>query len=242
MTSASYGIDAPGVVRNLALASLGAGLLFLFGRHHLPKPLPEAAALTCLICFAEALAMLWTSLAGKRIAARMLVDCASLVGGERVLDVGCGRGLLVIEAARRLGHGRAVGLDLWNAQDLSGNRAAATQANVDLEGLTDRVALICGNALAMPFPDDSFDAVISSLCIHNLYKAEERTRALREVARVLKPGGRAVVQDFRHTAEYATVLRQSGLTVEARRLVRPWLMFPPTWRVVARKPDRPAPS
>lgn len=231
---ADYGIDAPGVIRNLAMGALAAALIVYFGRHFLPRGLNYPIGYTGGFCGLEALLMLWTSLKGKRIAARQLVDRAELNADARVLDVGCGRGLLLIEAAKRLKDGRAVGLDIWNAEDLSGNRPEATEANAKVEGVSDRVELVDGNAMKLPFGDGSFDAVLSSLCLHNLYKPEERSLALAEIARILKPGGRALIQDFRHTAAYAKALQAAGLRVE-RRLVNPLLMFPPTWRVVAEK-------
>lgn len=232
---ADYGIDAPGVIRNLAIGALAAALILYFGRHFIPLGLKYPIGYTGGFCGLEALLMLWTSFNGKRIAARQLVDRAGLKADARVLDVGCGRGLLLIEAAKRLKDGRAVGLDIWNTEDLSGNRADATEANAKVEGLADRVELVDGNAMRMPFGDGSFDAVLSSLCLHNLYKPEERAAALAEIARVLKPGGLALIQDFRHTAQYAKVLAEAGLQVERRRLVNPLLMFPPTWRVAAKK-------
>lgn len=240
MAKADYGIDAPGVVRNFVLAALGGGLLlWLAPRLHLSRAAASAlasiGATAALIFGVEAVLMLWTSLSGKRVAARQLVDLAELKADDRVLDMGCGRGLLLIEAAKRLKEGRAVGLDIWNAEDLSGNRPEATEANAKAEGVADRVELVDGNAMKMPFPDASFEAVVSSLCLHNLYKKEDRAVALAEIVRVLKPGGRAVIQDFRHTADYAKALREAGLIVDSRSLVNPLLMFPPTWRVIARK-------
>ncbi len=239
MAKVNYGIDAPGVVRGFALAALGGGFLIWLAPRlpvpHLVRSILASVGATGLILGAEALLMLWTSLVGKRIAARQLVDHAELNPSARVLDVGCGRGLLLIEAAKCLIVGHAVGLDIWNAEDLSGNQAAATEANARAEGVADRVELVDGNAMKMPFADGTFDAVVSSLCLHNLYKKEDRALALREIARVLKPGGRVLIQDFRHTAEYAEALSAAGLRVDSRRLVNPLLMFPPTWRVVARK-------
>lgn len=234
MAKPDYGIDAPGVIRNLAIGALAAALAAILGfRFHQAR---FAVSMIWISGFftLETLAMLWTSLRGKRIAARQVVDRAALNADDRVLDVGCGRGLLLIEAAKRLKDGRAVGLDIWNAEDLSGNRPDATEANAKVEGVADRVELVDGNAMKMPFGDGSFDAVLSSLCLHNLYKKEERALALAEIARVLKPGGRALIQDFRHTADYVKALREAGLQTE-RRLVNPLLMFPPTWRVLAKK-------
>lgn len=231
---ADYGIDAPGVIRNLAGGALAAALILYAGRHVIPLGFRYLIGYTGGFCALEAVLMLGTSLKGKRIAARHLVDRAALTAGDRVLDAGCGRGLLLIEAAKRLKDGHAVGLDIWNAEDLSGNRPEATKANAEAEGVAQRVELVDGNALKMPFDDGSFDAVLSSLCLHNLYKKEDRAKAVAEIARVLKPGGRAIIQDFRHTAEYVKTLREAGLQAE-RRLVNPLLMFPPTWRVVAKK-------
>lgn len=234
MAKTDYGIDAPGVIRNLALVALAAALLLVFGRHAIPLGLKYPIGYMGGFCGLEVVLMLWTSLKGKRIAARQLVDRAALNPDARVLDVGCGRGLVLIEAAKRLKDGRSVGLDIWNAEDLSGNRPEAAEANAKAEGVAGRVELVDGNAMKMPFGDGSFDAVLSSLCLHNLYKREERALALAEIARVLKPGGRAVIQDFRHTGDYVKALEAAGLQAE-RRLVNPLLMFPPTWRVTARK-------
>jgi ubiquinone/menaquinone biosynthesis C-methylase UbiE len=73
--------------------------------------------------------------------------------------------------------------------------------------------------------------------VHNVYDARGRERALAEFVRVLRPGGRVLLQDFRHTADYAAALRSAGLVEVQRRLVNPLLMFPPTWRVSARRPS-----
>ncbi len=235
MAKADYGIDAPGVIRNLAFGSVGAGVAAVLGFRVLHQSQFAVAMIWVAIFLGlEVIAMLWTSLRGKRLAARKLVDLAKLNGSEWVLDVGCGRGLLLIEAAKRLKEGRATGLDIWNAEDLSGNGPNATIANLKAEGLADRAELVDGNAMAMPFPDASFEVVVSSLCLHNLYAADERAKALREIVRVLKPGGRILIQDFRHTGVYRKTLEECGLQA-TRSLVNPLLMFPPTWRVVAER-------
>jgi ubiquinone/menaquinone biosynthesis C-methylase UbiE len=237
---ANFGIDAPGVVCNLALIAL-AGLALGVAGQSFPalRRIGGIGFGFAIVCSVQALLMLWTSLRGKRIAAAKLVDRAELRGSEQVLDVGCGRGLLLIEAARRLsGGGRATGLDIWNTEDLSGNARVATMANVDACGVSDRVALLDGDMRKLPFADGEFDIAVSSMAIHNVYSADERALALREISRVLKPGGRALLQDFRHTADYAHQLQEMGFTGVRRRLVNPLLMFPFTWCVEATSPGR----
>jgi arsenite methyltransferase len=224
VTRPRYGLDAPPVVRNLALAAAGcAALAFaLPAAHWLLWP--------TWVLGVEVLLMCWSSYVGKLIARDDLLDGLGLRGNERVLDVGCGRGLLLLGAAKRLPHGRAVGVDLWRRADQSGNRREATLVNAFAEGVADRVELHDGDARQLPFPDASFDAVVSSLVIHNIGDRTGRDQAVREIARVLKPGGQACVVDFRHTAEYASVLRDNGLPDAARSRLD-FLIFPPV-RVV----------
>jgi ubiquinone/menaquinone biosynthesis C-methylase UbiE len=151
------------------------------------------------------------------------------------LDVGCGRGLLLIGAARRLTTGRAVGVDIWQAEDLSGNRPEATRENARREGVVDRVDVRDGDARQLPFPDATFDVVVSGMALHNIYQAAQRQQAVREVARVLKPGGHVAVVDIRHTGEYARVLRECGLQDVKRSapsLPLTWLMTVLTWGAV----------
>lgn len=69
----------------------------------------------------------------------------------------------------------------------------------------------------IPFPDGHFDTIVSNGAIHNLYKANERATSVREIARVLKPGGTCLLADVLHEAEYAGVSRTSGVTdIETR--------------------------
>ncbi|PWK81351.1 class I SAM-dependent methyltransferase [Fulvimonas soli] len=229
-----FGIDAPGVVLALALLGLGlaaAGLLLAaLGR-------PELAGLGLgpgLSMGLSGLLMLASSRCGKPWALRRMVRRLALRGDEQLLDVGCGRGMLLLEAARRLPRGRATGLDLWSTRDQSGNAAAATARNAELAGLRGRVRIDTGDMRAMPYPDASFDVVVSSLAIHNLPGAADREQALREIARVLRPGGRLALLDFLHTGAYARALRRQGLQVR-----RSWpvpLMFPPVWIVRGSRP------
>jgi len=234
-TRPDYGLDAPGVVRNLFLVA-GAGIVLAALRAAgiwsgrlvlgpvagvtLAFPLATMGAWAGASCAAMGIWMVWSSRSGKVRDRERLLDALPWTGGERVLDVGCGRGLMLVGAAKRLtpgGGGRAVGVDIWQAEDLSGNRPEATLENAGLEGVLDRVEVKTADMRKLPFDDASFDAVVSSKAIHNVYSKDGRAEAIREIARVLKPGGRALIDDIRHGSEYAATLASAGCR-DVRRL------------------------
>ena len=208
MKRPDYGLDAPPVIRNLALGAIAAAVAAMF----LPWRLALFAWASGTLCALEAVYMVWASRVGKVRQRERLLDAVDWSKVSTVLDVGCGRGLLLIGAARRLrAGGRAVGVDLWQAADLGDNRPSATTGNAALDGVSDRVRVLTGDMRQLPLPAASVDAVISSLAIHNVPDEAGRDRAIAEIARVLKPGGVVVIQDMRHVDRYATQLREFGL-------------------------------
>jgi SAM-dependent methyltransferase len=156
---------------------------------------------------------------GKVAERDKLLDQLEWKGDERVLDVGCGRGLILVGAARRLKTGSAVGVDIWNAKDLSGNTAEMPLRNAALEGVAERVSVQTADMRKLPFPDGHFDVVVSRAAIHNLYAPAERAAAIREIARVMAPGGQALIMDIRHHGEYAAAFSAHGC--DPRRLDSP---------------------
>ncbi|MGN6516319.1 MAG: class I SAM-dependent methyltransferase [Rhizomicrobium sp.] len=239
MTRASYGIDAPGVVRAHVVSGgiLAVAAVIGFVR---PPSSPilawgtvGAAALAALLLFYAAV-MLRSSLVSKKRLCDRLVAALALRGDERVLDAGCGRGLALIACAKKLTTGKAVGIDLWAAKDQSNNSPDATMANAAAEGVADRVAVETGDITRLPFADASFDAIVSMIVLHNIRARDGRDQALRELARVLKPGGRMAVFDLLHTARYAQVLEDAGLNVEVLSREMLWLL--PSRSLLARKP------
>jgi arsenite methyltransferase len=159
------------------------------------------------ILIASVCSGLYTSRRGKFVVWSELLDSLALRGGERVLDLGCGRGAVLLMAAQRLTTGHAVGIDLWKASDQSGNSAAATRRNAAVEGVSDRVDLHTADMTALPFHDDSFDVVLSNVAIHNIKGRRQRDIAIDEALRVLRPGGRMVIADIFAADRYADRLR-----------------------------------
>jgi ubiquinone/menaquinone biosynthesis C-methylase UbiE len=154
---------------------------------------------------------LHTTLRGKLRVWERELDRAGLQGNEQLLDLGCGRGAVLIEAAKRLPTGRAVGVDLWT-KDQSGNRPEVTLANAAAAGVADRVEVRTADMTALPFPDASFDVVTSAMAIHNIPSSEGRYRAVDEAMRVLRPGGQLIVADVWPMArKYAAHIGQGTL-------------------------------
>jgi SAM-dependent methyltransferase len=226
---ADYGIDAPGVVRNLA--AIGGVLLVVAGAMAIwSPPLLWGSLCPGLSMIAAAGVMVWGSKVGKLRLRERVLDGLALRGDECVLDVGCGRGLMLLGAAKRLTTGKAVGIDLWQKQDQSGNDPKATRANAEREGVAERIDLHDGDARQLPFPDGSFDVVVSSWAIHNIYDKAGREKAVEEMVRVLKGCGRLALVDIQRTAEYAAALTKAGLAEV--RVSPPHFLFVIPTRVV----------
>jgi SAM-dependent methyltransferase len=223
-----YGIDAPGVVRNLLLVSVaglslwGSAALGFWSGHLVFEPGSDfkinfavaGPGLTAgTVCLFMGLWMIWSSKVGKIRQREWLVRQIAWTGSEQVLDVGCGKGLMLIGAAKHLTSGKAVGIDLWQAEDLTDNRPKATLDNAVREGVADRVEVQTADMRKLPFPDRTFDVVLSNVAIHNIYVADERAKAISEIARVLKPGGQALIADIRHNREYAATFARHNCAV-----------------------------
>src|ERR1019366_5964177 len=216
-TTVDYGIDAPLVARGWygrAGWALATGVAFWFmNRQEYPAPgehVLAVLALVALVCAGVAWFKIRSSKDGKLRLREQLLDQLALQGDEKVLDVGCGRGLLSIGAAKRLKTGKVTGIDVWDPQELSGNSADAAKENAKAEGVADRVRFESGDARKLVYPENHYDVVVSANALHTLADDRERGQALREMLRVLKPGGRLLVFDTAETGYYAQVLRESG--------------------------------
>ena len=98
----------------------------------------------------------------------------SIMVSTSTARLGCGRGAVLMLAARRLPAGRAVGADVWRRRDQSGNSRAAAERNAVPEGVRGRVELAGADARYLPFGSASFDLVVSSLAISSIRGAAGR--------------------------------------------------------------------
>jgi SAM-dependent methyltransferase len=147
----------------------------------------------------------------ERARQRML-DSVEWHGDEQVLDVGCGNGFLLIEIAKRLTTGRAIGIDLWKPEAGTQSSDIAWR-NAQLEGVANRIDIRNIDARAMPFDDRSFDVIVSSLMLHHAGGSADRDQVVREMLRVLKPGGSVLLYDASPLIAAAErPLRESGIT------------------------------
>jgi SAM-dependent methyltransferase len=203
-----YGVDAPPVL--VALGGLSVTGLTIasgsFGNNRRGRG-TIALAVGAVGSIAAA-GYAYTTLYGKHVVWGHELDAVGLRGTERVLDMGCGRGAVLVAVARRLIHGGSVvGADVWT-MDQSGNSREATLANAAAEGVADRVEVVDADMRDLPFDAGEFDLVTASMAVHNIRDRDGRVQALREAHRVLKPGGRLLVADpFPMVRTYAKTLR-----------------------------------
>ncbi len=118
---------------------------------------------------------------------RMALELSEIVDGEKVLDVGCGSGTLLVEAKTRYPNSDFVGIDP--------DKKILQLAERKLEQAGVRAKLVLGFAQELPFPSASFDLVISTLVFHHL-SSSVKIEATRDIYRVLKEKGRFLLADL----------------------------------------------
>ncbi|SHG72874.1 Methyltransferase domain-containing protein [Chryseolinea serpens] len=218
MKQINYGIDGPKFVRNLFLfVVIFYATALAFPRFQIGQVTVNTFALTfCLgsLCLAEGVLMLLYAWKGKFAHRDRILNLVHWKGHETVLDVGTGLGLLMIGAAKRLTSGNSIGIDIWNKDDLSENSFTKASKNAVLENVANKIELKEENILQTSFQNNHFDVVLSNLCLHNVGDKENRKTACREIHRILKKGGVAIISDIVHHGEYKAAFQELGMTTE----------------------------
>lgn len=230
MRRPDYGIDAPNMQRNLILLGVVfVALLFIWPKVGVYAVWP---GITFLLA---AMWLRWGSRVGKVKLAEKLLSCLPWRGDEQVLDVGCGHGLLTVLAAKRLKSGKSTGVDVWREFDQAENRPDKLLENAKVEGVARFVEVRDGDARELPFPDATFDVVLSGWAIHNIAVGTGREKAIQEMVRVLKPGGWIGLLDIEATKEFVVALHKAGLG-GIQRSGPNFCFISPTHRLIAQKP------
>ena len=207
--SPSYGyyFFAPYILMLLVFLSVG-GAAALLGRHLDNRLIyylgVGTAAYGILTTIGWALARY--VIPGNRVlVARKIIAELGLNGSEKVLDVGSGRGLYAIEAARQLTSGRVIGIDIWNPAAIdklifhhkfsqpTGNTIENACNNAVLAGVSHKIDFINMDAAHLQFSDQIFNVVVGGFVLSHLWRDQESV--LREIRRVLKADGRVLIID-----------------------------------------------
>ena len=203
------------LLKNLIFASLVAFILFIAfgvsdfvfsGRTRLICALILGLVTLILIFFASWMRFLYRAFDynGKRKLAKIIIertaDYVKIPDDGLGLDVGCGSGALTIACAKKNPKATMVGCDIWSGSYKSEFSKRLCENNAKLEG-TENVRFEEGNAVKLPFRDESFDAVTSNYVYHNI-TGENKQKLLLETLRVLKKGGVFVIHDLMSRSRY----------------------------------------
>jgi ubiquinone/menaquinone biosynthesis C-methylase UbiE len=134
-------------------------------------------------------------LLGGDAARRVLVNQSRLQPGHRVLEVGCGTGSLLVQIARAEPRAEVTGLDP--------DPMALARAKRKTSAAPVAIRLDRGFSDALPYPDATFDRVFSCFMWHHLNDVEQKKRTMREIRRVLRPGGQLHLLDFARPESHA---------------------------------------
>lgn len=141
---------------------------------------------------------------GKRKLSKEIIEGTAeyvdIPDGGHGLDVGCGSGALTIACAKRNPNAEVTGCDIWSGPYKADFTKARCMDNAKAEGVSN-VCFEEGNAVSLPFPDESFDAVTSNYVYHNIM-GHDRQKLLLETLRVLKKGGTFAIHDLMSRPRY----------------------------------------
>ena len=184
----------------------GASDLILQGRQRIIWGIILGLALLILLFLSIMLSYMYRTFdyKGKRRLAKIIIEGVAeyvkIPDGGLGLDVGCGSGALTIACAKRNPKATMVGCDIWRGSYKSEFSKELCENNAKLEGV-ENVRFENGNAVKLPFEDESFDLVTSNYVYHNI-TGKNKQKLLLETFRVLKKGGVFVIHDLMSKSRY----------------------------------------
>lgn len=239
-----YGIDEPRTILKLAAAGILAVATGFIISAYTATSNPALAEVGLLagpsvgfLILVLTAALYWSSRLGKPREMAKVIESLPWGGGEVVLDLGCGRGMGAVLAAKKLDSGYGVGVDVWSKDRLTGNGPQSFLANATGEEVSSRLSPVKGSSVQLPIADSTVDVIISGVAVHHMAPRKEREAIFSEIARVLKEGGRVGILDAGNGDEYSRLLEKTGLRDIQFRKMR-FSGFPPFHIVMARKPYR----
>ncbi len=238
----SYGIDDPRTILELGIAGVLSVAVGLLISGYTSETNHTAASIALIVgpgvgflILVVVSALYWSSRLGKPREMARIVHGVPWGGGEVVLDLGCGRGLATVRAAKYLEGGFAVGVDTWSGSRVSGNDPQSLLENARVEGVEGKVLGVKASSKQLPLADRTVDVILSGVAVHALVPKRQREALFIEMARVLKEGGRIGILDAGNGNQYSALLRRVGMRdIEMHRLR--FSSFPPFHIVLARKP------
>ena len=201
-----YGLAGGTIVAFAAFLLFGASETILHGTPRLVLGIVLGIGTLVLLFFTVWMAALHITFDynGKRKLAKTIIEgtakYVTLPDGGTGLDVGCGSGALTIASAKRNPKATMVGCDIWSGAYKAVFTKNRCEDNAKAEGVTN-VRFEEGNAIRLPFEDESFDAVTSNYVYHNISR-HDKQKLLLETLRVLKKGGTFAIHDLMSPARY----------------------------------------
>jgi len=196
-TSASHKAATRIMLVPLVLALAFGALSFL----SLPLLIPTAVFFVLAAYFAYARYLF--SVRGGNVQEKvraLVLEGLEWDGCGKALDIGCGSAALAIGIAKKFPSSTVIGTDYWGGNWEYSQKVCRDNAAV--EGVTERVNFQKASAVALPFADEEFDAVVSNLVFHEVKGTKDKLSLVKEALRVLKEGGRFALQDLFYIERY----------------------------------------
>jgi arsenite methyltransferase len=213
----NYGLDYPDRLRHYVIEGLLVGSLGLSMMVAIGEQMPFFSSLFLLVGCGGGLLMLlwaghfwWSSRYGKVRASTEMLRRLNWNGIDRVLDIGCGHGMLMLLVNKCNPDAQLIGMDVWNADSQYENSESMLWKNLDGAGIAKRCSVETMDIRQTRFAEKNFSKLVSSLTLHEIRNAPHRRLAVREALRLVQAGGEVAFLELRHHKELCGYLQEFG--------------------------------